>query len=59
MKILPVGAELLRSGGRADRHDEATVVLRNFAKAPKNVTNTGKLATGLVEQQYENTTGDF
>jgi predicted NAD/FAD-binding protein len=36
MKICPVGAELVRADGRTDRHDEAMVAFRNFAKAPKN-----------------------
>jgi len=38
MKIFPVGAELFRTGGRTDRHDEA---FRNFANAP---TRTGSTA---------------
>jgi hypothetical protein len=40
MKIHPVGAELFHADGETDRHDEAIVAFRSFAKAPKKAQNT-------------------
>jgi hypothetical protein len=36
IKIRPVGVKLFHADGQADRHDEANIQFRNFAKTPKN-----------------------
>ena len=40
MKIRPEGAELYHANRQKDRHDEAILAFRNFAKVPKNALNT-------------------
>ena len=42
MKIRPLGAELFRMDGQADRHGDARSRYSHFSKAPKNTFATDK-----------------
>jgi hypothetical protein len=51
MKIRPVGAELFRADGWADRHDEAIVEFRNFAfKSIYSLTITGPCTADIFSE---------